>query len=309
MKTIKPFRGMMPILPTAVTKTGEIDESSMRRLVQYALKCDVAAIGHFGFASEFHKLSDKQRRQLIKLLVEEIGGNVPFFCGVTSQADHISVDYAREAADLGADIIMAATPYVSVPDQAGLLNYYRKIDAATSLPIIVQDTSVSAPMLDAATLVNMFNEMEHIHYVKAEGNDFLEKTIRIIELSSNRFPVIGGAAGQHMIHMCRCGVTSFMTGTEALDIHGGVLRAALEDDMERAANIYFEKLLPYRVFYDKFCDELLKDMLFRRGIIDCPDLIQPAGIAPMDNSLRKEFDWILDRIGFEDQKWPDIRLL
>lgn len=309
MKKVSPFCGMMPILPTAITPSGDIDEVSMRRLVQYALKCGVAAIGHFGFASEFHKLSDDQRCRLIEVLLEEINGAVPFFCGVTAQADHISVKYAKEAAAMGVDIIMAATPYVSVPDRAGLVDYYRKINAATSLPIIVQDTPLSAALLDTDTLMRMFNEMENIHYIKAEGNDFLQKTVKIMAASDQCFPVIGGASGQHMLHMCRCGVTAFMTGTEALDIHGGVLKAALAGDMDRAARIYFEKLLPYRVFYDSFGNELLKDMLFRRGVIDCPDQISPAGVSSMDASLRKEFDWVLDRIGFWNQKWPDIQVL
>ena len=58
------FRGMMPILPTAITPDGKIDEKSQRRLVQYVLQCGAVAIGHFGFASEFHKISDNDRTLL-----------------------------------------------------------------------------------------------------------------------------------------------------------------------------------------------------------------------------------------------------
>ncbi|MEN8193488.1 MAG: hypothetical protein ABFS12_11770 [Bacteroidota bacterium] len=56
---------MMPILPTAITPDGKIDEKSQRRLVQYCLKCEAAAIDHFGFASEYHKISNSDRKLLI----------------------------------------------------------------------------------------------------------------------------------------------------------------------------------------------------------------------------------------------------
>ena len=58
------FHGMMLILPTAITPDGRIDEKSQRRLVQYALQCGAVAIRHFGFASEFHKISYGDRTLL-----------------------------------------------------------------------------------------------------------------------------------------------------------------------------------------------------------------------------------------------------
>ncbi|MEZ6144251.1 MAG: hypothetical protein R3B91_02225 [Planctomycetaceae bacterium] len=39
-------------------------------------------------------------------------------------------------------------------------------------------------------------------------------------------------------------------------------------------------------------------MLHRRGIIDHPDVIAPRACAPMSQIERREFDWVLERIGF-----------
>ena len=81
-----PFRGMTPILPTAITESGDLDQASQRRLVQYALKCGAVAIGHFGFASEFFKIPDVDPRRLIEVIVDEVNGRVPVFIGVTAPA-------------------------------------------------------------------------------------------------------------------------------------------------------------------------------------------------------------------------------
>lgn len=297
---------MMPILPTPITPDGDIDEPSLRRLVQYALACKAAAIGHLAIASEFFKLTEDQRNRVIEVTVDETAGRVPVFIGVTSGSDHVSVHYARQAQQRGADLLMSAPPFINMHDAAGTYDYYKRLNDATSLPIIVQDTPQVGAILSPAMMKRMLDELEHIRYVKAEGNDFLTKSATLFELGGSAMPVIGGAGGRHMLQMLRIGVTSFMTGTEALDIHAAVVRHYLAGDEKAAADVYYDVLLPYFVFYDSYPEHLLKDMLHMRGVIDCPKVIPPAATAPMSRVARGEFLNVLDRIGFLDKRWPDI---
>ena len=300
-----PFRGMMPIMPTAITADGELDETSQRRLVAYCLQCGAVAIGHFGFASEYHKISDPQRRRLIELIVEEVGGRVPVFIGVTAEGRHAAEAYAREAEALGADLLMATLPFRTPPNADNAFDYYRALSDASALPIIVQDAGHSSAVLTAEMLYRMYRDIEHVAYVKAEGTDFVAKTAALLEVGGGEMPVIGGAAGMHMIHMLRLGVTGFMTGTEALDLHAAVVGNYLDGCEDQAALIYFEKVLPYLGFYMTYSKELLKAMLHRRGVLDCPAVIAPVPGPPMSEVERCEFEWILDRIGFT-QQWPNI---
>ena len=299
------FRGMMPLMPTAITESGELDLTSQRRLVQYCLKCGAVAIGHFGFASEFHKLSETDRRRLTETIVDETAGRAPVFIGVAAPAVHVAVEYAKEAEALGADLIMATLPYIDLPDEAGSFAYFQALSDATALPIIIQDTPLTSPILTAEVMVRMFREIEHIQYVKAEGKSFLAKTAAVRDLSNGELPVIGGAGGKHLLHFLRIGVTAFMTGTEALDLHAGALRAYLEGNEEEAARIYYDRILPYFMFYNDFGEELLKAILHRRGVIDCPKVIDPPAAAPMSEVEWREFEWVLERVGL-NTKWPDI---
>ncbi|MCA9076207.1 MAG: dihydrodipicolinate synthase family protein [Planctomycetaceae bacterium] len=285
-------------MPTAIDPSGAIDEGSQRRIVRYCLDHGAVAIGHFGIASEFHKICDADRRRLTEVIVDEVAGRVPVFIGVTAPGVITAVGYARLAEEQGADLIMAALPYVNVPDADGAVAYYRALSEATPLPIIVQDTPASSSVLTAELLTEMCNTIDGVQHVKGEGKGFLTKTARLLELGSNDMSVIGGAGGQHLIHMLRLGVTSFMTGTEALDLHGGAVHAYLDGDPDRAADIYFEKILPYLGFYLDHSEELLKLMLHRRGIIDHPDVIAPRAQPPMSDVEREQFEWVLNRIGY-----------
>lgn len=293
------FRGPMPILPTPITPDGRIDETSLRRLVRYALANGAAAIGHFGIASEFFKLDEHERELIAQVVIDEVGGRVPVFLGTTGASDSLAVRYAEQAHALGADLLMVAIPYVNVPDRDAMCDYYRRVAEATPLPIILQDTPTSAPILTAEVACRLFDENPTIQYIKAEGNDFITKTAAVMELSGGRMPVIGGYGGKFMIHMLRLGVTSFMTGTEALDLHNAVIQAFLSGDEEAAAKLYFERLLPYFAFYEMHPEQLLKQMLHQRGVIDHPDIIRPRASRPMSAVEEREFQWVLKRTGLD----------
>ncbi|MCB9206337.1 MAG: dihydrodipicolinate synthase family protein [Ignavibacteriales bacterium] len=299
------FYGMMPILPTAIKPDGKIDETSMRRLVQYCLKCGAVAIGHFGFASEFHKISDSDRTMLTKIIIDETNKKVPVFIGVTAQGFDVAIKYAIEAEQLGADIIMAALPLINLPTQEEAFQFYKNLSDNISLPIIIQDIPESANILSPEFVWQMFNEIENIKYIKAEGNNFIQKINEIQKLSKGSFEIIGGSGGRHMIHLLKLGITSYMTGTEALDLHNSCVKSFREGKEDLAAEIYYNKILPYFTFYDSYSEELLKEMLYQRGVIDYPNIIEPRAKKPMSEIEWQEFNWILDKIGLRN-KWPNI---
>jgi len=299
------FRGMMPVMPTPITETGEVDEASQRRLIQYCLKCGAVSVGHLGGASEFQKVSDGDRRRLIEIVVDEVAGRVPVFIGTTAPAFKIAINYAQEAEALGADMLMVGSPYIDVPGREEMFRFYEAVAHAVSIPIIVQVTPVSSAVLSPQFVWRLYGEIENVQYAKMGGQRFLANIAELQELSQGEMQIIGGAGGRHLIHMLRLGVTAYMTGTEALDVHGAVVEAYLRGDEEQAATIYYQRLLPYLMFYQEYSKELLKSMLHLRGVIDSPLEISPGKTTPMSDIERREFDWVLDRIGLRN-KWPDI---
>jgi dihydrodipicolinate synthase/N-acetylneuraminate lyase len=290
------FIGMMPILPTTIHADGRLDPVSQRRVVSYCLDNGAVAIGHFGIASEFHKISDTDRQVLTELIVEEVAGRVPVFIGVTAAGVKASLEYAQQAERQGANLIMASLPYINLPDSRGAKDFFRALSEHTSLPIILQDTPASSAVLSRELLAEIASSNRQVKHVKGEGRDFLDKTASLLAMGGD-ISVIGGAGGKHLIHMLRIGVAAFMTGTEALELHGGAVRAFLDGDQERAAEIYFQRILPYLTFYLDYPEELLKWILHRRGVISDPTVLAPPAAPPMGDIERQEFEWVLDRIG------------
>lgn len=304
-RSTEKFRGMMPILPTTIDQRGELEMESQRRLIRYALACDAVSIGHMGMASEAFKLTRSERNRVIEETLSEVARRVPVFIGVTAPSTRIAEEYARDAEKLGADLLMLALPYVTVPDLADACDYVRRVCGAVSIPVILQDTAVSENLFTPEVVLDLFAEVPNLHSFKADGRNFLPKTARLLELTNGEIEVIGGLGGKHMIHMLRLGISSFMTGTEALDLHASLVYAYLAGDHGRADRIFYHEIMPYFAFYEQYPDELLKRMLHWRGLIAHPAVIQPAVPVKMSETEWSEFEKILRNLAWRRQ-WSDL---
>ena len=57
--------GIIPIIPTTFDEKDRIDWSAFERLLDFACGIDVCAVCLPAYASEFYKLSDAERREII----------------------------------------------------------------------------------------------------------------------------------------------------------------------------------------------------------------------------------------------------
>ena len=290
------FKGQMPILPTTVTDGGEIDVESQKNLVDYLLENNACAIGHLGGASEYFKVSQRDREVIIATIVERVNKRVPVFIGNTCVSVGQSVDNAKIAERMGADMLMVCSPIYGSLSAAQLFDYYRAVADAVSLPIIVQDTGASSDKYSAEFIAKLAREIPTVGYAKTEGKNFLERACRLMELAGDDIQVIGGAAGFHMIQLLRRGVLAYMTGTEAADIHGGVISAYLSGDVDRAVSLYYTTLLPYLELFNLNNRPMLKYMLHKRGVLVNQNPVPPASSEPMSDIMLEEFEWIWRRI-------------
>ncbi|MCL2512431.1 MAG: dihydrodipicolinate synthase family protein [Oscillospiraceae bacterium] len=286
----------MPILPTAIHPGGELDLESLNRVVDYCLENKAAAIGHLGGASEYFKVGAKQREQIISAVVERVNGKAPVFIGTTDLSLADSLENARIAQKLGADLLMVCSPVFGAMQKDRLFEYYQRVADVCGLPVIIQDTGASKACYDADFIVKLGEEIPSCLYAKAEGGGFLEKTQELMSRTGGKMQIIGGAAGFHMIQLLRLGVTAFMTGTEAAEIHNDVIFSYLSGDIDGAVDIYYTRLLPYLEIFNLNNRYFLKHMLWKRGIVANTELPFPQEGQPPSPLLIDEFDYIWERI-------------
>ncbi len=297
-KSFQKFRGMMPILPTTIDENGDIITGDIKLLAEYCINAGAKAIGHLAGASEFASIGRDDRELIIKTLVRDVDGRLPVFIGAAANSVKDSVYNAKAAQALGADMIMLCSPPMGSGTADELFGYYDKVCSAVKIPVIVQDTGGASQNFTPEFLIRLYEEIENIGYVKAEGGLWLQKLYELMHTVPDGLQVIGGAAGKNMLQMLHLGVTAFMTGTEAQEIHNGVVQAYLSGDEDKAVHLYCTTLLPYlELFTSSNSRRALKHMLSRRGIISSEAILFPANdISPANDFVTKELDWLLGRI-------------
>jgi 5-dehydro-4-deoxyglucarate dehydratase len=110
---------------------------------------------------EFTGLSLDEYRTVVRTAVREVAGRVPVFAG-TGGGPQGAREFARAAAECGADGLLLLPPYLVVAPPAGLVRHIAYVAAATALPLIVYqranavlDPAAALALLDLPTVVGV----------------------------------------------------------------------------------------------------------------------------------------------------------
>ncbi|MEU5976706.1 5-dehydro-4-deoxyglucarate dehydratase [Streptomyces sp. NPDC047315] len=131
---------------TAYGPDGTLDLDVYRTHVRRGVAAGAAAVFACCGTGEFHALTPEEFARCVAAAVSATAGAVPVVAGA-GYGTALAVEYARLAADAGADGLLALPPYLVVADQAGLRRHYAELAAATDLDVIVyqRDNAVFSP--------------------------------------------------------------------------------------------------------------------------------------------------------------------
>ena len=134
-----PMRGVYPILVTPFHEDGAIDEESLRRLIDFDLNAGVHGLG-VALGSEVFKLTEAERDRVTRIVVDQVAGRVPVVINSGAAGTDLAVHYSKAAQDNGADALMIMPPTFMPATSDEVLDYFRAISNAVSIPIFLQDT-------------------------------------------------------------------------------------------------------------------------------------------------------------------------
>lgn len=294
--------GVYPILATPFDARGALDEASLRRLVDFQLAIGAQGVTACGMAGEVHKLSDAERTRVVEIVVEAVAGRAVVIAGTGHAGTEVAVQLSRQAEAAGADALMVQPPYVFKPDPAGILEHYRAVAEAVSIPIIVQDEPVTTGLtLAPALLAQLARELPNVRYVKVEHVPTAIKMTRVIEAATSAGgpapALLGGMGGLYFLDELRRGAVGIMTGFAYSEVLIEVYRAWSAGDADRAADTFY-RYLPLIVFEGQLGVAgvaIRKGILHLRGLIDTPYVRAPRGPA-VDAQAWAEVRALIERL-------------
>ncbi|MEM9062796.1 MAG: 4-hydroxy-tetrahydrodipicolinate synthase [Pseudomonadota bacterium] len=128
--------GSMPALVTPF-KNGEVDEATLRELVDWQIAEGSNGLVPVGTTGESPTLSHAEHERVVEIVIEQAAGRVPVIAGAGSNNTAEAISLMQHAHKAGADAALVVTPYYNKPTQEGLYQHYKALHDCCELPIII----------------------------------------------------------------------------------------------------------------------------------------------------------------------------
>ena len=152
---LRSFAGVFPYLVSPIGTDGMVLETPLRALCEHLIGAGVHGLTPLGSTGEFAYLNAAQRREIVRIVVEQTAGRVPVIAGVAATTTVDAVAQARDYAGLGADGILALMEAYFPIAEAGVVDYFTAVADATDLPVVLytnpnfQRSDLSLPAIEA----------------------------------------------------------------------------------------------------------------------------------------------------------------
>jgi 4-hydroxy-tetrahydrodipicolinate synthase len=187
------IQGVIPPIITPLRADRTVDTEALRGLARHMIASGVHGIFAMGTAAESPMLTRKQREQSLLVLQEECQGKVDFLVGVMETSTDRVLELVKEAEDLGADGIVAVSPYYFRVKAKEIVKHFAEIVEHTELPVIVYNVPVyTGNPIDADTVFEIAQFPGVVAFKDSSGNmQQFQKTIRLTRELPN-FSVLQG---------------------------------------------------------------------------------------------------------------------
>ncbi|MGH0053464.1 MAG: dihydrodipicolinate synthase family protein [Sphaerochaetaceae bacterium] len=296
----KNFRGVFAIPPAVYYKNLEVDYEGVRNCVRFCLDCGAHGIVIPVWATEYYVLTEDERKKILEVTIKEVNGAVPVIAGVTASYVKVAVDLAQHAVSAGADGIIAAPPHLMKVTNEELYTYYKKINDAVTIPIMIQHLFPPlGTVMSIDFLMNLVKTLEHVEYIK-------EESLRTNQMISGLYKkeqedgsgklkgIMGGNGGRNLIEEYQRGICGTMPPSGFTDILVDIWNLLENGNLDAALDLHTQ-VLPVLTYGSTYPLISYKEVLKRRGIVDFAGC-REAGWPVMDEISFKTLNTLMKRV-------------
>ena len=164
------FSGSITALITPF-KDGKVNFETLGKLIDFQIEGGTDALVILGTTGEPSTMTETEKEETIVYSVNKASGKIKIIVGVGSNDTQKAVASAQRAEKLGADGVLAVTPYYNKCTQRGIFEYYKAVCGATNLPVIAYNVPSRTGVNILPETAEKLTELENLAGIKeASGN-------------------------------------------------------------------------------------------------------------------------------------------
>ncbi|MFN3380621.1 dihydrodipicolinate synthase family protein [Runella zeae] len=279
--------GVVPIIPTPFTENEEIDEDALRSLIDFAIAGGIKAVCLPAYASEFYKLTDDEKLQVVRVAVQHAAGRLK----IVAQSNHpslkVAIKLAQANVEAGADVVSLAVPRIFSLPENSLKQYLSEfLQSIPNTPVLIQDFNPGGSSISVEFIKELMNENPNFKYLKLEEPLCAPKFESIIKATKGQVGLFEGWGGLYMLELIPIGIQGVMPGLAVSDILQRVFDLRRNGEDGKAFDL-FEKVMP-QIFFSLQNMELFhyaeKELLIARGVLS-NSIARKAAYIPDPSSV------------------------
>lgn len=218
------FSGVGTAMITPFDDSGHVDLDALGVLIDRQLDGGADALIMTGTTGEAPVLSADEKKEIWRFTRDRIDHakkKIPLIAGSGGNDTAAAARLSHEAELAGADALLVVTPYYNKCSPAGLVEHYRTIAGATSLPIIVYTVPSRTGVSVTADVWRELAAIPNIVGIKDATGD-LRHTARLAAMFSADSPVIYSGDDEltlPVLSLGGCGVISVVSNIIPEEMH------------------------------------------------------------------------------------------
>ncbi|MCB0740033.1 MAG: 4-hydroxy-tetrahydrodipicolinate synthase, partial [Chitinophagaceae bacterium] len=170
----------------------KIDWESFGKLIEFWINGKVEYLVALGTTGESATIHGREKQEVISFVQKKVGGRIPVVAGIGGNDTADIVNQLKTFDLTGIDAILSVSPAYNKPNQEGIFQHYKTIDAASPLPIIMYNVpSRTGQNVTAETTIRIARECKNIFATKEASGDFAQFNY-IIKNKPEDFMLISG---------------------------------------------------------------------------------------------------------------------
>jgi len=192
MSLRKKFTGTGIAIVTPFSEDGNVDWNSFKDLIEFWIKGKVEYLVVLGTTGESATVHGEEKQKVLSFVNETVNGRIPLVAGIGGNNTNEVIEEFSQFDLKGYDAILSVSPYYNRPNQEGIFQHYKALDAVTPLPIIMYNVpSRTGQNVTAETQLRIAKECKNIFATKEASGNF-DQICQIIKYKPDDFMVISG---------------------------------------------------------------------------------------------------------------------
>lgn len=189
------FAGVAPPIITPFDEKGDVDEQSLRELIDWWIEKGVHAIVPCGSNGEAVYMGFEERKRVIKATVGYVNQRVPVIAGTGLPSTRETIEMTRVAKDSGADAALIVTPYYYPVTPEGIIHHYETVADAVDFPILLYNVPKFTNFCMSGSTVEKLSKVKNIVGIKESSGDLGLVQDIVRATASADFQLYGGSGG------------------------------------------------------------------------------------------------------------------